>query len=280
LKNRQLIINADDFGLTDGVNQAILKLSRLGMVSSTSVMVNQTMHQDQKFTHAMTKHLGLGIHLNRTCGKPILPPEDVDTLVNSDGEFMDSHLFFQSLNKINIIQVEKEWRAQIIGFSIKFGKPDHLDSHHHIHLFPRYFPHFLQLASELKVPVRLPVTWDLIPELTELGDFSGIGRFITPEMIEQDLCLMQGSGIRFPDYFVENFLPHLNNDPVLIQKAFHHLPLGVTELMCHPGFVDLQLEQCSSYVFEREAEYQALSNRSLKKCLDGEQIEIINYKQV
>ncbi len=280
MKDRQLIINADDFGLTDGVNQAILELSHHGTVSSASVMVNQTMHQDQKFTHGMTKHLGLGIHLNLTCGKPILPPEDVDTLVNSNGEFMDSDLFFQSLNTIHTIQVEKEWRAQIIGFSVKFGKPDHLDSHHHIHLFPRYFPLFMQLASELKVPVRLPVSWDLIPELKELGDFSGIGSFITPDMIEQDLRLIQRAGIRFPDYFVENFLPSLNNDPVLIQKVFHHLPLGITELMCHPGFVDWQLEQRSSYVVEREAEYHSLSNRSLKKCLDGEQIEIINYKQV
>ncbi len=280
MNNRQLIINADDFGLTDGVNQAILELSKQGIISSASVMVNQVMHQGQKFTHSMVKNIGLGVHLNLTCGKPILPPEDVDSLVNEQGEFIDSDQFFLSLNKINSIQVEKEWRAQIIGFVVKFGKPDHLDSHHHIHLLPRYFPLFLQLATELKVPVRLPITWDLIPEVAELGNFSGIGSHITQEMVEQNYRLIQGSGIRFPDYFVENFLPNLYHNQELLKKVFHHLPLGVTELMCHPGYVDAHLERQSSYVSQREDERVALKNHTFKQVLGSEQIEIINFQQV
>lgn len=280
MNNRKLIINADDFGLTDGVNQAILELSKRGIVSSASVMVNQVMHQGQKFTNSMVKSIGLGIHLNLTCGKPILPPEDVDTLVDEQGEFIDSTQFFLSLNKINSIQVEKEWRAQIIGFVVKFGKPDHLDSHHHIHLLPRYFPLFLQLANELKVPVRLPISWDLIPEVAELGDFSGVGNPITPEMIEQNYRLIQGSGVRFPDYFVENFLPSVIHNRELLKKAFHTLPEGITELMCHPGYVDAQLERLSGYVSQREAERAALDDHAFKQILDNEHIEIINFQRV
>lgn len=277
---RRLIINADDFGLTEGVNQAVVELARFGTLTDTSVLVNCAMHDQQSISPAKISNIGLGIHLNLTCGQPILPPEDLDTLVDGEGYFHKAEDFFRSLNQINLIQVEKEWRAQVVGFSIKFGRPDHLDSHHHIHLLPRLFPLFLQLASELQVPVRLPITWDLPSEVTRFGDFSGLGKHIDPEMVEHDSRLIQGTGIRFPDYFTENFLPFLENDPKLLKEVFHNLPFGVTELMCHPAYVDQSLQVVSSYVDEREAERKSLMNSTLKDIFRAEEIELIRFQNV
>jgi len=280
LKGRQLIINADDYGLTDGINQAVYDLAKFGTLTSTSVMVNCAMHTQQTIPPSKVKNIGLGIHLNLTSGKPILPPEDLDSLVDEKGDFHPANQFFRDLNQINLIQVEKEWRAQVVGFAIKFGRPDHLDSHHHIHLLPRLFPLFLQLASELQVPVRLPILWDLIPEVAELGDFHGLGSYIDPEMIEHDSRLIQGTGIRFPDYFIENFLPFLGKDSPLLKEVFHNLPFGVTELMCHPAYVDDRLRQVSSYVDERHAERMSLQNSKLIQVLESEEIELIRFQNI
>lgn len=275
-----MIINADDFGLTDGVNQAILDLNRKGRVTSTSVMVNHLMHQNLKVPDNLPELIGLGIHLNLTSGAPILPPEDISTLVGTDGCFSSVEAIFEKTSTYNLMQIEKEWRAQIISFVIKFGRPDHLDSHHHVHLLPRLFELFITLAGELQIPVRMPITPDLIPEVEDLGDFKGLGSRITSEMLAEDIKIIQYSGVRFPDYFLENFLPVLYEKPDLIKSTIKNLPVGTTELMCHPAYVDSALRQISHYVEERDLERKSLERKEFYKLLSGYGIDLVRFNKI
>ncbi len=275
-----MIVNADDFGLTDGVNQAILELSRKGHVTSTSVMVNHLMHQNLKVPGNLSELIGLGIHLNLTSGAPILPPEDITTLVGSDGNFSSVEAIFENTSTYNLMQIEKEWRAQIISFVIKFGRPDHLDSHHHVHLLPRIFALFITLAGELQIPVRMPITPDLIPEVEELGDFKGLGNRITSEMLAEDIKIIQYSGVRFPDYFMENFLPAVNEKTELLRKTISNFPVGTTELMCHPAYVDDNLRQISHYAEERDVERKSLEHKEFYKLLSDYGIDLVRYNKI
>ncbi len=275
-----MIVNADDFGLTDGVNQAILELSSKGHVTSTSVMVNHLMHQNLKVPDNLPELIGLGIHLNLTSGAPILPPEDTSTLVDTDGNFSQVEEIFENTSTYNLMQIEKEWRAQIISFVIKFGRPDHLDSHHHVHLLPRIFSLFITLAGELQIPVRMPITPDLIPEVDELGDFRGLGSRISDEMLVEDLKIIQYAGVRFPDYFIENFLPAISENQDLLEKTISNLPVGTAEIMCHPAYVDDYLRQVSHYAEERDLERKSLERKQFFKLLNHSGINLVRYNKI
>lgn len=277
---RQLIINADDFGLTPGVTEGILQGATFGCITSSSVMINHIMHQHQNVDGDAVRPLGMGVHLNLTSGKPILPPEDLSTLVHPEGIFRDAQFIFEHDDVLNLIQVEKEWRAQIIGFLIKFGRPDHLDSHHHIHLLPRLFPILLQIAGEMRIPVRFPISMDDLDGFPYQAELSGLNDYITSDMLAEDLKMIEKSDVRFPDYFSDDFItPNIDNPDKLVE-CIHHLPEGVTEMMCHPGYLDDLLYQTSSHTQERVDELKALTAPQLKGLFAHEEIELINFSRI
>ena len=277
---RQLIINADDFGLTPGVTEGIIYCSQSGCVTSTSVMVNHLMHQRISVNSSTKDYLGMGVHLNLTSGKPILPPEDLNTMVKPDGEFIGVDYLFQHPDLVNIIQVEKEWRAQIIGFLVKFGRPDHLDSHHHIHLLPRFFQVFLQIAEEMRIPIRFPVLMNELEGFPSDSLLSGLSNDIAEEMLADDLALLERSSVRFPDYFVDDFITPNIDQPEKLNEFIQHLPEGVTEMICHPGYLDDLLFQVSSYTQIRVDELKAITAPQLAGLFAHEQIDLISFGKI
>ncbi len=277
---RKLIINADDFGLTHGVTEGIIHGAYNGCITSTSVMVNQLMHFRINPTLADPGKPGVGVHLNITTGKPVLPPEDLSTLVDSNGDFKGEEFIFDNMDSLNLIQIEKEWRAQIIGFLIKFGRPDHLNSHHHVHLHPRLFTVLVQIAGEMRIPIRFPILMDNLDGFPYDPSLSGLSNRITPEVLSQNLPLLERVGLRFPDYFCDDFItPNINNPEKLVE-FIQHLPEGITEMMCHPGFLDDTLFQLSTYTQIRVDELKALTTPQLKNIFKQENIELVGYSRV
>jgi chitin disaccharide deacetylase len=278
--HRQLIINADDFGLTPGVTEGILYGAKAGCVSSTTVMVNQFMHLKLSFDPTTAKQLGMGVHLNLTSGKPILPAEDLSTLVVPEGNFRGKDFIYHHADVVNLVQVEKEWRAQVIGFLIKFGQPDHIDSHHHIHLLPQLFPIFLQIAGEMRIPIRFPILMDGLDGFPYQPNYSGMPEEISQEVINEDLKILEQSGVRFPDYFIDDFITPNIDQPDVLMEFFHHLPEGVTEMMCHPGYLDDLLYQMSTFTQIRVDQLKALTAPQLRGILEHEQIDLIGFHQI
>ncbi|MEH7415015.1 chitin disaccharide deacetylase [Neobacillus drentensis] len=229
----KLIVNADDFGFSPGVNYGIIHAHLHGIVNSTTMMMNMagTNHAiDLAKDHS---NLRVGIHLVLTCGKPLL--EDVPSLMDQNGQFRSlSHL---NLDKISLDDVEREWTAQIERFISTGLKPDHLDSHHHVHTKKELQPVVKNLSQKYGLPVRKNGTVGI----------DGVKSF-------SDLALFDfyGDGVK-EDYFL---------------NLASRVEVGKTvEIMCHPAFIDEQLLMGSSYTFQRVLELDLLTSVQLDETI-------------
>ncbi len=148
---RQLIVNADDFGLTRGINNAILELHAAGALTSATLMAT-----GPAFDHAVdlartAPQLGVGCHIVLTDGVPVLPPHQIPSLIGEDG-----HSFRPSLNnflvaalrgRIRADDIEREAIAQIRRLQQAGIHVTHLDTHKHTHVLPQIAGPLLQAAE-------------------------------------------------------------------------------------------------------------------------------------
>lgn len=146
----KLIVNADDFGLTEGTNYGIIDGHINGLVNSTTMMMNMPGTEHAVRLAKEYNLLGVGVHLVLTAGEPLLG--DVPSLVGSDGSFHKQSVVREG--NINPEEVEREWTAQIEKF-LSYGlTPTHLDSHHHVHGLPILHDVLERLAAKYNVPIR------------------------------------------------------------------------------------------------------------------------------
>jgi chitin disaccharide deacetylase len=278
--SRYLIINADDFGLTQGVTGGIIDAANKGVVTSTSVMINELVYEKFPFKKSDCARLGIGLHLNLTQGRPILPAVDVTSLVAFDGFFMKPEKLFAHPERIHVAQVEKEWRAQIAAFKTVFGIPDHLDSHHHVHLYPSLFNLFCQLALEMKLPVRFPVPIENLPESDFIPYSFSDGAELLESQWMEERNLLEMVKLSYPDHFMDNFFYTHNNEPEIIQKIIDSIPEGTNEMMCHPGYIDDRLPRVSTYTVRREDELSGLKSGYTRDLLKSSGIELIRFSDI
>jgi len=246
---RCLIVNADDFNLTEGVTRGILEAHSTGIVTSTTVMVNLPGLEGSRDLAQACPGLGVGLHLNLTFGPPVLPPDRVSSLVNGAGRFVRDHERFRHAG--DLAEIREELTAQVERFRRTFGAgPSHLDTHHHIHRHPQIFQVVLDLAAGLGVPVRA-----LTPEMTA-------------RIRERHLpAVDRAEGDVGPE-------PYWTIERMLILLA--RLQDGVTEIICHPGHADAALS-ASSYCAQREGELRALCDPAVRGAIETAGIRRISY---
>lgn len=151
MADKKFIINADDFGMSNDFNRAVLYAYNRGFLKSASICAN-----GKAFENAVNEvlpecpDLGLGVHLNIIEGKSLT---NSHLLTNNNKEFKNSYLLliFKSKNKEFQNHIEKEFRAQIEKV-FQYAKPDHLDSHVHTHAIPEVFKITVKLAKEYGIP--------------------------------------------------------------------------------------------------------------------------------
>ncbi len=147
----KLILNADDFGLSASVNKGIIDCFNEGLISSTTMMMN-TPYTDEAIKLAKEHNIkNIGIHLNLTYGKSVLPASEVPSLVDENGVF---HYVCMLGYYTQYLDAKKELRAQIEKFLDSGLTPDHLDHHHYFNEIPNILKAYLELAEEYKLPVR------------------------------------------------------------------------------------------------------------------------------
>ena len=147
----KLILNADDFGLSASVNKGIIDCFNEGLISSTTMMMN-TPYTDEAIKLAKEHNIkNIGIHLNLTYGKSVLPANEVPSLVDENGVF---HYVCMLGYYTQYLDAKKELRAQIEKFLHSGLTPDHLDHHHYFNEIPNILKAYLELAEEYKLPVR------------------------------------------------------------------------------------------------------------------------------
>ncbi|HVB28661.1 MAG TPA: ChbG/HpnK family deacetylase, partial [Terriglobia bacterium] len=158
---KKLIVNADDFGLTEGVNRAILDGHRNGIVTSATLMANGEAFDSAVAAASGAPALGVGVHLNLTQGRPVCPAAQVPSIVTSEGSFYPGPgiLAWRILTrKVTPRDVEGELRSQIEKVASSGVRITHLDSHKHVHLLPPLFDLVVRLAREYGIGrVRCPV---------------------------------------------------------------------------------------------------------------------------
>jgi predicted glycoside hydrolase/deacetylase ChbG (UPF0249 family) len=247
-----VIVNADDFNLTEGVSRGILAAHRGGIVTSTTVMVNLPGLEKSRDLARECPRLGLGLHLNLTFGPPLLPPDRVPSLVDVGGRFIRDHARLGEAGDPS--EVRAEWALQAERFIDVFrGRPTHLDTHHHVHRHPRIFEVALELAERLDLPLRA----------------------LTPEMSER----IRGHRLPAVDRTVGDAGPEAFWQSARLVDFFRSLSGGVTELMCHPGYADDALS-VSSYRAQREVELHALCDPRVKDALAAAGVRCIAYGEL
>ena len=272
-----LIVNADDYGHTRGASEGIRRAHKLGIVSSTSVMMNRPAARSElEYIKKECPGLGVGLHLVITTGNPVLPPSSIPTLVRPDGSFFKLDGLLDAIDRVDVDQVSAEWCAQVELFEKITGQlPDHLDSHHHASYFtPALLEEMLLLAEDVNCPVRLPFnTTD--PQSR---------RFLPDKLAGQsfdDLTALidKFSPVR-PQTFFDCFYGE-NATRNTLMDIFNRIEAAedaeTFEIMCHPAIVDDDLMQASAYNTGRGNELEILTGPGLKEELSRRGIELITF---
>ena len=262
----RLILNADDFGQTPGINQAIEVLHRAGALTSATLMAC-----GQAFDHAVAiaqanPRLGVGCHVVLVDGTPIASPDAIPSLLGPDGRTFRTSIFDFARNavlgRIREDEIEREARAQIQRLQSAGIHVTHLDTHKHTHLFPSVLAPLLRAAQDCGIPALrrpfeprwsaryadAPVTRRL--QLRVLARFSGRFDQLTSTLRARRFVPDGTLGIAATGTLNEGRLRSMLN--ALPQN-------GIYELCCHPGHMDAALATQTTRLREsRETEYRAI----------------------
>ena len=272
---RQLIVNADDFGFTEGVTAGILQCMRQGIVTSTTVMANMPFAGESIRRLLAEGHRSVGIHLNLTSGPAARTRNS--RLTSPNGTFLGAGVLWRDgmLRRLPVEEIELELAAQIETIRSMGIEVSHVDGHHHIHVLPQIVQVVAKLCKRYMVPaVRLPCTngygLSLINRLKwQLVNFNA-GRARQTFQIY---------GLKMPDHFVAWYGSGVDTLADL-QLTLKSIGTGVTEIAVHPGIDDAALAIMDSYLSERRFELSALCDVGLRECLAEEGIVLADFQGI
>ena len=152
----KIIFNADDFGISRGVNAAIIEAHTKGILNSTSLMINQEFAAEAVAAAKQMPNLEIGLHLNLTNEKPAADPTKIPLLVGTDGKLKNGFVNLLLLSLLHpkefAAQIETEIRAQVQKYLATGLKMAHIDGHRHVHLIPAVFKIVRQIQREYDIP--------------------------------------------------------------------------------------------------------------------------------
>ena len=247
--SRRLIVNADDFGMTEGVSRGIAGAHRGGIVTSATAMVHLGSLGASLAHLRGVPGLGLGLHITLTWGAPAAGAERVPSLVEQDGRFPRDKAALAGRARPD--ELKLECAAQLARFVKAFGRPPtHVDSHHQAHTLSPIREAVLDLAAEHGLPVRSPD--------------------------DQVRGLARARGLATPDAFLGGAgdEPYWTVDRLL--DTIRALARGTTEIMCHPGHFDADLAH-SRYGRQREVEYATFTHPPVREAVRAAGVELVSF---
>ncbi|HEY6944016.1 MAG TPA: ChbG/HpnK family deacetylase [Candidatus Acidoferrum sp.] len=286
---RNLIVNADDLGWTDGVNRAILEAFRHGIVTSTSLLANGTAFLEAVKEAKSAPGLGVGVHLNLSDGSPVADPESVMSLLNDEAHFADgpkSLLLKRARRGLLLDEVEEEWDAQIQKVCDAGIRPTHLDGHKHVHMLPGLFEIALRLAKRHGIEaIRVSLEESSLRAALASGEKHRARVVMKQGMQARGLKLLARgareqaarAGIATADYFCGIAQTgELTREG--IERLLKVLPEGTTELMCHPGYSDEALQKTATRLqASRQKELEILTDTGIRNLVASRGIRLIDY---
>jgi predicted glycoside hydrolase/deacetylase ChbG (UPF0249 family) len=244
----KLIINADDFGLTNGVTYGIYDAIKNGVVTSTTMLVNTPGSELAGKLVKDDDELNVGLHLNLSLGKPLTACE---SLVDENGNFIKPKKL-KSDEQYDEKEIYRELEAQYIKFvSLTGKKPTHADSHLYSHqIFPKVRRQAKNLSDEVGIPLR------------------------------------QCNTKYYKEVYFEGRFKQKNEESMEVMKEklkkliIENCKRDYVELMVHPGYIDMELLEISSYNFHRVVEGAVLKSPEIKKYIEKNMVELISFTEL
>ncbi len=275
----RLILNADDFGLTAGINRAIAELHQAGVLTSATLMANGPAFHDAVRIALAHPSLGVGCHIVLTDGVPVSPPEAIPTLLGADGRTFRPKLtrFIRDLllGRIRESEIQSEALAQVRKIQRSGIRITHLDTHKHTHVFPSVTRALLRVMHATHVAaLRNPFepahtrTYARLQrrlQISLLNSFqASFHRIIPPALTTNGTFGISATG-------------NLNAEE--LRALLRHIPAqGTFELLCHPGYHDQDLDAIPTRLREhREIERQALLREVPAILLHPQSPQLIHY---
>lgn len=276
---KQLIVNADDLGLTSGVNRGILQAFQAGIVTSASLLVTGSAFEEAVALARQNPELDVGLHLTLVEERAVLRRDLLPTLVDEMGRFPRTSAEFirrAVLGRISWHEVEREITAQIALFQETGLRLSHLDSHQHLHMFPPVFQIVNRLTRGMdNVWIRNPVG----PWRKSLG--VRMGRWVRQLGLNLT-CLsvraLPGLSLpKMPDgmygFEVSGCLTRS-----ALEQILRKLPDGLHELVCHPGEDDADTRtRYSHWGYRWAEELEALTAPETRVVLNEEKIALTSF---
>jgi len=285
---RRLIVNADDFGFTSGVNRAIVEAHSHGVVTSATLMANGPAFEEAAQLAKTIPTLSIGCHVLLIDGRPVLGAEQLPSLTSA-AHFRDGVMTFAAraiAGRLDADEISAEATAQIQKIQSAGIAVSHIDTHKHTHLFPKILRPLLRAAAACGIralrnpfgprrPLRSsellarPGLWGRYVELRVLGRFAGRFR----EAVDRD-------GFTTPDGTLGIVVTGAL-DETLFHAIARNIPQGTWEFVCHPGYNDADLQGAETRLREsRETELRVLTLPAARAVLLQEGIELISYREL
>jgi hopanoid biosynthesis associated protein HpnK len=261
----RLILNADDFGLTAGVNRAILELHRAGVLTSASLMARAAATDGAIELARATPSLGVGCHVVLVVGEPVLRAQNLPTLVDPrTGRFHPTlSAFFKLLltGRIRSSEIEAETTAQINLLHANGLRLTHIDTHKHAHMFPAVLRPVLRASRAAGIrAVRNPFEPAWSRRATPGGSWLRRAEVWLLRLLEPTFRrIVAEEGFTTTDGAL-GVLATGTLDSKTVSSLLQNLPEGTWELVTHPGYNDSDLAQAHTRLLDsRETEREALS---------------------
>ncbi|WP_370782440.1 ChbG/HpnK family deacetylase [Allisonella histaminiformans] len=280
---KQLIINADDFGIHPAVNEAVRKAATEGILTSTSLMAGGDAFDEAVEMARSMPSLGIGIHLTLVGGiKSVLPPSEVPSLTWDNGVFCHDYgkLIVRDLEgKILLSEVYAEWDAQIQKI-MNTGLPvTHMDGHQHMHMWPHFYPIARDLAKKYHISCMRVPDEDVLFGMKDghiIRWAAKNGLSLLSRMHRPDL---KKNHIRTNDHFFGMLYGgHLS--PERFAKFILQTKPGITEIMCHPSADTRAMEDTFHWGYHGEDELAGLLADINRELIAKKQISLISYRDV
>jgi len=258
-----LVVNADDFGFTAGVNAGILDAHTRGVLSAATLMAHGPAFDDAVGLARAYPSLDVGVHLTLV-GAPRYPATVPDLLIA------------MARRQIRIYDELREQIQRVLAAGIE---PTHLDTHKHTHLLPSVLRCVATLSAEFGIRwVRRPFDFPLQARgaplsRRALSHWLGFLRGRFHRVLDQHGC-------RTTDHFA-GFRVTGRFDAAELALLIRSLPEGSTEFMCHPGFCTDELRSASTRLKDsRRQELDALTSEEVRSALQETGVRLVSFRDL
>ena len=272
-KPKYVVINGDDFGYSNSVNEAIITAHQQGILTSTSLMVTAEQTESAVKLAQQNPHLGVGLHLVLCCGKSALPPSQIPHLVDQNGYFDDNPaiagLKYQLIAAARK-ELTQEIKAQLELFRATGLPLSHVDGHLHLHTHPLVLKILAELAEEFAIKfIRLPneelnftlnidrsnlfrkTTYRLIFKLLQINGKKLFSQYKIKSLARVYGLLQTG---KIDETYLLNLIPQITTDNL--------------EIYSHPRSIN------------QDEEFQGLCSAKVRNKLLSEGFQLLNYRQI